>query len=380
MRASSCEPRDLANPIFGVRLACLVSTLAALACGPSEPEVLTGPPTTLYISPGGDDQNDGRSPQTPLKRLERAIQLARGGDTIVVLQGTYSESFENQDIGSESSVMIIRGQDAETRPVFDGQNQMLFMWRCTGCKNLLIENLEIRNYRANGILFSRSQDITIRNLRFVNVARVSDPDGYVEGGSSAIAALDEAIRITIENNKIEDSGFRDLNTDDAGMLINCWRCKDSAIRNNTVRNYEGVGILVEESCRVTATDNRVEAGRNQMVDWWTSALWVDGGRDITVSNNAFQDNEGPGIQASDTEVVYPEGLSKGFKFIGNTSTRNKYGIYIWNYGQCPAPTDAVYLENNTFSGNSDKDIYCVEWECGVGQPCVDATGPNVNCG
>ena len=373
---------------YGSPFLILVLILSVSGCNrsssPTQPPVGSGNGGTLnvlYLSPQGNDQNDGRSRESPLKTLARALQLARAGDTIIVLPGTYSESLESENIGFDEGPITIRGDSSGSRPVFDGNNRMSLMWRCFRCKRIVLENLEIRNYRSTAISFWQSHHITLRNLRFVNVAReLGGDENWVAGGSSAIAFGDEAIDITVENNVVENSGYRKLTTDEAGMLINCWRCKDATFRNNTVRNYEGVGILIEEACRVTVENNTAENGRNRMEGWWTSGFWVDGGKGIEIRNNTFQDNEGPGIQVSDTEVAYPRGLSRNYRLVGNVSTRNKYGIYIWNFGQCPPPDDAVQMQDNRFENNTDRDRYCVEWECGVNQPCVESSPPDVDCG
>ena len=60
-------------------LAIIVSTLPAGAAG-----------TRLYVSAGtGDDQADGRSPETAFATLPRAVGALGGGDTLVVMPGVY---------------------------------------------------------------------------------------------------------------------------------------------------------------------------------------------------------------------------------------------------------------------------------------------------
>jgi len=48
------------------------------------------PPPTYYIAPGGSDENDGKSPDAPWQSFEHAISQLRPGDTLGLLDGTYT--------------------------------------------------------------------------------------------------------------------------------------------------------------------------------------------------------------------------------------------------------------------------------------------------
>lgn len=337
--------------------------------------------TTFFVSPTGNDQNDGKSRQSPFKTLGHALSVIKPGDTIIILAGTYSESIDITDLGSSSGTITIRGEDSSSpsgqqtqygmaSAVFDGQNQKTIMFRCVRCENIHIENLEVRNYRTSAISFWQSKNVTIKNIHFKNVAM--EPGDFVEGGSSAIVIADNTLNAMVEGNIIEDSGFRNSQTDAVGELINCWRCFNSTIRGNVVRNYIGDGILIEEACHTIVENNRIEQGLNLIFDWWTSAIWLDGGQGSIVRNNEIIQNEGPGIQISDTELEYKVGGSRNYVVEGNKISHNKWGVYIWNFGRCPPPDDVVEMKNNEFEGNSDGDVYCVEWNCGVNQSCTGA--------
>ncbi len=47
---------------------------------------------------------------------------------------------------------------------------------------------------------------------------------------------------------------------------------------------------------------------------------------------------------------------------GNKITRNLYGLYLWNFGQCPLPKPEILrLSDNTIQDNVRQDIWCIEW-------------------
>ncbi len=321
---------------------------------------------TWYVSPQGDDANAGTSRDSAFRTLKRALNAVQPGDTVIILAGIYNDSIVTEDFGSVDAGITVRGESQQNQPVFDGQNRKKILWRCFRCKGITLENIEVRNYRATAVGFFTGENITVRNVTFRNVAR--ETGDWVSGGSSALALI-EVTNFKVERVQVFDSGFRDIQSADAGMLVNCWNCQDGTISSSVVRNYEGVGILIEDSQNVIVENSTVQNGQNDMGDWWTSGYWLDGGLNCVLRQNTADNNTGPGIQVSDSEVQYPQGFSKNFVIEKNTLRRNTIGIYIWNYGQCPAPEDAVTLRNNVFEGN-DQDIKCLEWACGVGQPCV----------
>ena len=57
----------------------------------------TSPPG-LYVAPGGEDSNDGRTPDTAFASIAHAVKQLTPGDTLWVLDGVYDES-ERQDSG-----------------------------------------------------------------------------------------------------------------------------------------------------------------------------------------------------------------------------------------------------------------------------------------
>jgi hypothetical protein len=50
------------------------------------------PPGAFFISPSGNDNDDGKSASTPFKTFSKAFSAMAAGDTLVLLDGTYSEA------------------------------------------------------------------------------------------------------------------------------------------------------------------------------------------------------------------------------------------------------------------------------------------------
>lgn len=104
-----------------------------------------------------------------------------------------------------------------------------------------------------------------------------------------------------------------------GTGIDTFEIRDAVIRNNWIHHNVGGGILVEDGVGLlvdgnVVTDNELDANG----DYWGGAIWVDGGRDVTVTNNILSRNHGPGLQLSDEDGQGPT----GYVVAGNTTTDN----------------------------------------------------------
>lgn len=322
-----------------------------------------------YVCPQGRDGNNGHTPPSAFRTLGRALEVVQPGQTILLLRGTYHEFAEAYNLGSTDAAIVIRG-DVADQVLFDGQRILGSAFQCWECVNIVVENLSIQNYRWEGLGVFLSRQITLRNLHIRDSGFAVSPD--LEEGGSGITVLDST-GVTIENNALEGIGLKIIEEEISGNGITLYRCQGCQVRGNTLRSVIGTGILVEESCTVMVESNTVEDGDMYMGEWWDGGIWLDGGHDVIVRNNAFRNNYGPGIQISDEEAVYPEG-SFGFVVENNISQNNEFGMYLWNFGVCPPPENAVRMRGNTVSGNVQQDLRCVEWECGVGQPCVEPSG------
>jgi len=95
---------------------------------------------------------------------------------------------------------------------------------------------------------------------------------------------------------------------------------------------------------------------------------VDGSYNVTLRENTIRDNHGPGMVLSDEDVQYPQ-TSYGIVVEGNHVSGNLTAVYMWNYGICPPPEEAIRIGENEFTHNEDPELWCSEWECGVGQAC-----------
>jgi len=64
---------------------------------------------TYYVGPDGRDSNGGRSPGSPLATIQRAVDLARPGDTIELAPGVYMQDVVSRRDGDAGAPITIHG-------------------------------------------------------------------------------------------------------------------------------------------------------------------------------------------------------------------------------------------------------------------------------
>ena len=155
--------------------------------------------TSYYISPSGNDKNNGTSKDTPFASLATAQNKVKAGDVIYILPGTYQvkESeimdktssnvwdviFDFTTSGTESSPIIYKGiLDAQgNRPVFD-LSAINTGKRLTGFY-IRAKYLEFSNFEVIGINVpqssknTQSENIRINGGSYCRFDNIATHDG-----------------------------------------------------------------------------------------------------------------------------------------------------------------------------------------------------------
>jgi len=131
----------------------------------------------LYVSPGGDDNNSGLSPDQAMKTITRAIHRIAADSldvkTVHVLPGTYQEGVNDQilPIPLKSNVNIVGGGSDNTTivacPIFIASQTILFLGdRCT---NMMIQGFSAGTTASDGnrllIMMNLSRNVSVRNIK-----------------------------------------------------------------------------------------------------------------------------------------------------------------------------------------------------------------------
>lgn len=314
--------------------------------------------TDFFVSLSGNDDASGTSEKEAFRTVTQAVRAVHPGGTIRILPGTYREAVAVMGLGHADRLVTIMGQDSGV--VLDGGQVMVFALFFEDCKNIVVNDLEIRNYTDFGIGATLSNGITLTGLLVTeNGHGVQLTDWGLEGYGIHV---DESEKVVIEENETYRNGPEPqvIPQRIMGTGINTYGNRQVLIRNNRSHHNIGGGILVEDSYDVIVEGNEVyENDLDATVDeWWDGGLWLDGGGRVTVRNNVFRDNLGPGIEISDEDFQNPT----GYVLENNISTNNYYGIYIWNFGTNGWPPESVIRRSgNQFTGNSRMDVWIQDW-------------------
>lgn len=338
-------------------------------------------PTTYYISPQGHDSNDGLSVQNPFVTIQKGVDAAMPGDSIMLLDGTYLQDVRTRRNGTEASPItvtgstaaIVRGSGASSRvieinhdsiildgftvdgrtgnggAVSDYRGKLIYAIGTeplSGVNGVKIRNMTIRNARDECVrfrYFAQQNEIAHNTISACGI------EDFVFGGSGKNG---EAIYL---GTAPEQWGLNGAPTNDPDETSHNW------VHHNTIDSQGAECIDVKEA----ATQNVVEYNTCTGVrDAATGGLDSRGNGNIFRYNTSMG-NASAGIRFGGDTVawgVYNDAYGNtitnnaagGIKFMnapqgtvcGNTMENNSGGNSVGTYmgqfdpaGPCPVPTE-----------------------------------------
>lgn len=210
----------------------------------------------------------------PGQSIQAAVDRAAPGDRIQLLPGVYHESvmidFDN--------ITFVGVVENGRRPVLDGKNEMNDAILVSG-HNFTIQGIEMRNYKANGVVVNQASNATFRDLIGVNCGKYAIYPVQCDG-------------VLIEDCVVSDVW-------DAGVYAG--QCKNVEIRNCvTYRNT--IGIEAENSTNVLIHNNTAFNNSLGILVVLLPNLPSKEAADALVINNRVLDNNYPNL-APEGEIV-----------------------------------------------------------------------------
>jgi Chondroitinase B len=261
---------------------------------------------TYYIGPDGQDQQTGASPQRAWATFAHAWTQLQPGDTLLIMDGVYTEAIEPQTNGRPDQPITIRAQH-DGQVVIDGQDQRIpvYLYR----DYYQIEGIVARNGNHTVYFISGSHN-TLR--------RVSGYDANPDVNSDVFAIFDS------HNNLIED-------------------CIAAGVGRKMVMIYRGS----HNTIRRCFTDWRAWDGRQWCDDWpWGDNLQIYNS-DYNIIENSIGYGSVPvwslAVQANKEEVS-----AIGNQLLGNIAIdagMNHDGSVIQWPTARPSPTDCTQLRS-----------------------------------
>jgi len=237
----------------------------------TEPFATTGgsDASARYLSPAGSDANDGRSPATPWRTFQHAVQTAPNPSTVYLLSGTYP-SFGWSDYRARSGFV--------TFVPYPGTSPTVRGFSTPGTGTLRV------NYVAfERLKFTGPADIRGSHLRF-------EGNSHAAPGLHAIRIQDGSDDVHIEDNRIGGgSGTAVFLSSGPGEPV----IKDVYIRRNDIDGLRYVGMNIRNFSNVIVEDNEISnldrpAGDSLHTD---VVRTFGGGTGLVVRRNFMHDNE-----------------------------------------------------------------------------------------
>ncbi len=311
-----------------------VSLLFPLS-GPLGAQTLCGPATNLvrYVSPGGNDANNGQSPATAFRQIRQALTVVQPGSTVWIADGIYL-GFTAQNIsGTTSNPITLRASGSNafinaTTDRVDNRDNMLLSF----CAHLVIDGLNATNAPRAGMRIDACQFVTVRNGRFGNngtwgIFTDFSDDLRIEGNECYGSVLEHGIyhsnsgdRPIIRVNRCHDNDKNgihlngDVSEGGDGMIsgaiieqnaiynngtgggggINMDGVEDSVIRNNLIYDNHAGGITMYGIDAAHGPQNNLVAHNtiDQAADGRWAILIQDAVGPITLRNNIVHQRHG----------------------------------------------------------------------------------------
>lgn len=218
--------------------------------------------------------------------LRKALAELKAGDIIVLAPGTYAGGLRLDGVhGTADAPMVIRGADADRRPVIQGGVNGMHFSRIS---YLAIENLVVQDAEHNGISIDdgtpgepAASHITLRNLHVRNIGGQGNCDGI------KLSGVDHFL---VEDCTIENWGR-------GGSAIDLVGCHDGVVKGCRIagRGNENSGVQMKGgSARIKVVGCRFEHAGERAVNL--------GGNTDTIYFRPPVPDKGA-VEASDLEVA-----------------------------------------------------------------------------
>ncbi|MGB1206230.1 MAG: choice-of-anchor Q domain-containing protein [Chitinophagales bacterium] len=335
--------------------------------------------TNYYVSPTGNNSNDGNLSNPWLEMQYAANQLA-AGDTLNVMAGTYLGKININNSGSAGQDIVIRNH-ANDIAIINGATlaNYEYLLKIQGKSHIKISGLKFRDYQkldAIGITVINSSYISILNNEFSNIdysptALGQSPNSsknsqpiIVEGRSVTMPSTN----ILIKGNSIHDCEVGWSECLSINGNVDGFEISDNHVYDNTNIAIDAIGF--EDVCSNPAFDQaRNGLIKNNLVHDNPSAydvaagLYVDGGKDIIIENNISYNNDyGLEIGCENNGGVANNPSSSGVIARNNLLYNNRLaGIVLGGYDYpSTGKVEMATITNNTCYHNDTDETYTGE--------------------
>ena len=274
----------------------------------------SGKTAKLYVDDDATGTQDG-SAAHPYKKINQAIQAAKGKTEIHVANGTYKENLDVEDdveiYGENRDKVIIKAKDdGDATVVLDDDTKINKVTIKEGKNGIWVK----KNSKTSII------DCLIKDNRHDGIAIESD-------------GTKDSKMVSISDNIIKNNGWTGIYSGKRRL----------SITENEIRDNGKDGIDIAKGSRVWIAENKIRANKGSGLK-----LAIDGS-DVWIKKNDSRLNKREGLEVSFAGAAGRINISKS-KFVDN----GRYGVAKLQRGWSNAGLWANYLtieDNNDFWGN-----------------------------
>ena len=304
-------------------------------------------PAVIYVSPNGDDNNDGNR-ETPVATLAHAVEIAENGQ-IVLLEGTYKTGY----LGILSNDLNIAG---EGKVIIDADNNNRILYVGEDAKVVLKNLIMVNGYgiEGSGALLGNSNYLTIINCTLANSSA-----GENNGGAIYNVGHLTVINSTIANNTAKEGGAifaNDALAKGVSIVI-----ENSLIENNTATgsdNFGGGAIFTQQIATLSVTNTSFRNNKAESTSSGGAIFISHSTATLTITDSEFIANHANGQESTGGGAIYMTGTSnyerKGTLTISNTlfedNTAGTNGAAVYARATTINIANSVLLNNKDANG------------------------------
>lgn len=285
---------------------------------------------TYYISPDGDDTNNGTR-MRPWKTLHKAVKEAQAGDTVILADGKYYENYiaSFKSSGSKDAPIIVKAENK-------GKAEIIYpSYTSTKTKLTIADGIDY--VTIDGLCFTQEKPATDENATNDIYLRCEGDYCNITNNSFS-GALEEGIKLYLSTGTIVANNYIEEMTHSGIDIFNSDSVK---VHDNEIHNVSRIGILAKGNTRNSQIyNNYVHNSTAQM----SNCAYCIGG--ISNSTSPFDTKSGTGYECYSTDFYNNIALAHGsgkidaaFKWYGtidcrmynNVAIETATGIYFASY-------------------------------------------------